>query len=286
MISKWILAAALMGVAAAQAAPAVAATPDAHRAQIERKLVLRSNAAIVVDQQTGQVLYSKNVTLQRPIASITKLMTAVVTLDAGMPLNEMITVTRDDIDTLRHTGSRLPIGATLPRREMLLIALMASENRAASALARTYPGGLAACIAAMNRKARELGMWHTHYVEGTGLNNQNVSTAEDLAKLVNAASHYPLIHQITTTGAWHVNLPGRAGLDYRNTDPLVRDAHWDVGLSKTGFINEAGECLVMQAGIDHRKVIIVLLDSYGKYSRIGDAIRVRQWLEQNAAALS
>jgi serine-type D-Ala-D-Ala endopeptidase (penicillin-binding protein 7) len=284
-MSKWILAAALMGVAAAQAAPAVAATPDAPRAQIERKLVLRSNAAMVVDQQTGQVLYGKNVTLQRPIASITKLMTAVVTLDAGMPLNEMMTVTRDDIDTLRHTGSRLPIGATLPRREMLLIALMASENRAASALARTYPGGLAACIAAMNRKARELGMWHTHYVEGTGLNNQNVSTAEDLAKLVNAASHYPLIHQITTTGAWHVNLPGRAGLDYRNTDPLVRDSHWDVGLSKTGFINEAGECLVMQAGIGHRKVIIVLLDSYGKYSRIGDAIRVRQWLEQNAAAL-
>lgn len=284
-MSKWILAAALMGVAAVQAAPAVAATPDAQRAQIERKLVLRSNAAIVVDQQTGQVLYGKNVTLQRPIASITKLMTAVVTLDAGLPLNEMMTVTRDDIDTLRHTGSRLPIGATLPRREMLLIALMASENRAASALARTYPGGLAACIAAMNRKARELGMWHTHYVEGTGLNNQNVSTAEDLAKLVNAASHYPLIHQITTTGAWHVNLPGRAGLDYRNTDPLVRDSHWNVGLSKTGFINEAGECLVVQAGIDHRKVILVLLDSYGKYSRIGDAIRVRQWLEQNASAL-
>ncbi|HEX8980431.1 MAG TPA: serine hydrolase [Parasulfuritortus sp.] len=265
---------------------------------VTRKLDLRSAAVLVVDQKTGQALYAKNPDMQTPIASITKLMTAVVVLDAGLSMSEPITISEADVDRLKHSSSRLPVGVTLTRGELLHLALIASENRAAAALARTYPGGRDACIRAMNRKAAELGMTNTHYVEATGLNSGNQSTAVDLAKLVNVAYRYPLIHQITTTGEYGVELPGyrvvkvrqhgklrrvsrevERHVAFHNTNALTRNPGWEIGLSKTGFINEAGHCLVMQTRIADRKVIMVLLDSEGKMSRIGDATRVRRWLE-------
>jgi D-alanyl-D-alanine endopeptidase (penicillin-binding protein 7) len=272
---------------------------------VNRKLALRSAVVLVVDQNTGQALYAKNPDMQTPIASITKLMTAVVVLDAGLSMSEPITITEADVDRLKHSSSRLPVGATLTRGEMLHLALIASENRAAAALARTYPGGRDACIRAMNRKAAELGMTSTHYVEATGLNSGNQSTAVDLAKLVNVASRYPLIHQITTTGEYGIELPGyrvvkvrqhgklrrvsrevERHVAFHNTNVLTRNPDWEIGLSKTGFINEAGHCLVMQTKIADRKVIMVLLDSEGKMSRIGDAARVRRWLELEGAAVN
>jgi len=270
-------------------------------AQPAPKLKLRSESALVVDQQTGEALYAKNPNIQTPIASITKLMTSMVVLDAKLPMDQMITITKQDVDHLKHTHSRLAVGATLSRGELLHLALIASENRAASALCRTYPGGTPACVRAMNAKAAELGMHDTHYVEGTGLNSGNRSTAVDLAKLVTVASHYPVIHRITSTGRYGVNLPGyrvvkvrnkhgkihrvhreiERRVAFNNTNMLTRNPHWDIGLSKTGFINEAGHCLVMQAKIGERKIIMVLLDSVGRLSRIGDAKRVRHWLENN-----
>ncbi|MDE3207316.1 MAG: serine hydrolase, partial [Pseudomonadota bacterium] len=200
---------------------------------LTRRLHLRSEAAVIVDQKTGRVLYGKNMQEEAPIASITKLMTAMVTLDAGLPLDQMLTVTEADVDTLRHSASRLPVGTTLSRRQMLQLALMSSENRAASSLARNYPGGLPAFVDAMNQKARELGMWHTHFVEGTGLNDQDVSTPEDLAKMVNAAYHYPLIRQITTTSKYRVSYAPHRFLNYLNSDILVRSRAMPIGLSKT-----------------------------------------------------
>jgi D-alanyl-D-alanine endopeptidase (penicillin-binding protein 7) len=261
-------------------------------------LDLRSAAVLVIDQSTGKALYSKNPDMQTPIASITKLMTSLVVLEAGQSLSEPITISSADIDRLKHTTSRLPVGATLTRAELMHLALIASENRAAAALARSYPGGTEACIRAMNRKAVELGMTNTHYVDGTGLNSGNQSTAADLAKLVNVASGNPTIHQITSTGEYGIELPGfkmvrvrehgkirrvsheiERRVAFHNTNVLTRDPGWEIGLSKTGFINEAGHCLVMQTRIGDRKVIMVLLDSEGKMSRIGDANRVRRWLE-------
>jgi D-alanyl-D-alanine endopeptidase (penicillin-binding protein 7) len=261
-------------------------------------LGLLSAAVLIVDQKTGKALYSKNADMQTPIASITKLMTSLVVLEAGQSLTEEITVSDADVDHLKHTTSRLPVGATLTRGELMHLALIASENRAAAALARSYPGGTSACIKAMNRKAVELGMTSTHYVDGTGLNSENQSTAADLVKLVNVASVNPTIHQITSTGEYGIDLPGRQmvrvhqhgktrrvaraverRVAFHNTNALTRNPDWDIGLSKTGFINEAGHCLVMQTRIADRKVIMVLLDSVGKYSRIGDANRVRHWLE-------
>ena len=270
-------------------------------AQPAAELKLRSESVLVVDQQTGEALYAKNPNVQTPIASITKLMTSMVVLDAKLPMDEMITITKQDVDHLKYTHSRLAVGATLSRGELLHLALIASENRAASALCRTYPGGTPACVRAMNAKAAALGMHDTHYVEGTGLNSGNQSTAVDLAKLVAVASHYPLIHQITSTGRYGVDLPGyrvvkvrnkhgkihrvhreiERRVAFNNTNMLTRNPDWDIGLSKTGFINEAGHCLVMQAKIGERKIIMVLLDSVGKLSRIGDAKRVRHWLENN-----
>ncbi|MEW6131607.1 MAG: D-alanyl-D-alanine endopeptidase [Pseudomonadota bacterium] len=255
-------------------------------------LDLNSLSAMVYDQYSGEVLYAKNPNLQTPIASITKLMTAMVTLDAQLPLDERIKITRQDIDHLKGTGSRLAIGSIYTREQLLNLALIASENRAAHALGRTYPGGLDAFIAAMNRKAQELGMSKTLYVDPTGLSSFNQSTAEDLVKLVDHAySYYPDIRRITTSSDYSlgkhrvvVKRKGKKRTYWRdfafvNTNRLTRTDEWQIGLSKTGFINEAGHCLVMQADIAQRKVIIVLLDAVGKYNRIGDANRIKQWLE-------
>lgn len=261
-------------------------------------LDLRSAAVLVVDQKTGEALYAKNADVQTPIASITKLMTSLVVLDKGQSLSEPITISAQDVDRVKGTRSRLPVGATLTRGELMNLALIASENRAAAALARSYPGGVDACIKAMNRKAAELAMTSTHYVDGTGLNSGNRSTAADLAKLVNVASANPNIRQITSTGEYGIDLPGyrtvrvrqhgktrrvsrevERRVAFHNTNVLTRDPDWEIGLSKTGFINEAGHCLVMQTRIADRKVIMVLLDSEGKMSRIGDANRVRRWLQ-------
>lgn len=249
------------------------------------ELVLRSASVLVVDQGTGEALYAKNPQRPAPIASITKLMTAMVTLDAGLPLNEEITIGPEDIDRLKGTGSRLALGSTLTREALLHLALIASENRAAAALSRAYPGGRTAFIEAMNRKARELGMTHTRFVDGTGLSSGNQSTAADLVKLVDAAYRYPLIRRISTTGSYDLAIPTRnqvRHLAFNNTNLLTRRDDWEIGVSKTGYINEAGHCLVMQAKIAEQKVIIVLLDSWGKLSRIGDANRIRKWLEYGA----
>src|SRR3989339_288894 len=242
---------------------------------------LRSAIAVIYDQQTRRPLYSKNSDVQAPIASITKLMTAMVVLDAQLPLDEEISINVADIDTLKGTRSRLRIGMAYTRSELLKLALMASENRAAFALARTYPGGYNAAIAAMNVKARELGMHNTRFLGPTGLSSGNVSTAHDLVKMVAAARDYPLIHQYTTAASHSVE--GRKGREMRfvNTNPLVRNASWDIGVSKTGYISEAGRCLVMETTINQRPVIIVLLDSWGKRTRIGDANRIKKWMESN-----
>jgi len=240
---------------------------------------LHSAIALIYDQQTQRPLYTKNSDTLAPIASITKLMTAMVVLDAQQPLNEEISIDVADIDTLKGTRSRLRIGMTFTRSELLKLALMASENRAAAALARTYPGGYNAAISAMNAKARELGMQDTNLIDPTGLSSGNVSTARDLVKMVTAARDYALIHQYTTAASHSVG--GWKGREMRfvNTNQLVRNASWDIGVSKTGYISEAGRCLVMEAIINQRPVIIVLLDSWGKNTRIGDANRIKKWME-------
>ncbi|MCR4299126.1 MAG: D-alanyl-D-alanine endopeptidase [Gallionella sp.] len=240
---------------------------------------LRSTIAVIYDQQTQRPLYSKNSDVQAPIASITKLMTAMVVLDAQLPLDEEISIDVADIDTLKGTHSRLRMGMTLTRSELLKLALMASENRAASALARTYPGGYDAAIAAMNAKARELGMHDTRFLDPTGLSSNNVSTAYDLVKMVAAARDYALIHQYTTTASHSVDGWRGREMRFTNTNPLVRNASWDIGVSKTGYISEAGRCLVMEATINQRQMIIVLLDSWGKFTRVGDANRIKKWIE-------
>lgn len=243
-------------------------------------LKVRSHVALVFDEQTQRPIYDKHGQVVMPIASITKLMTAMVVLDAHLPMDQEITVDEDHLNKIKRAKSRLRIGTTLTRGEMLRLALMASENRAALALARSYPGGTAALVAAMNAKARALGMADTRFFEPTGLDSDNVSTALDLVKMVAAAGRYTLIHQYTTTATLSVdNLNGRT-MRFGNTNPLVRNASWDIGLSKTGFINEAGQCLVMQATIKNRSVIIVLLDSWGKRTRVGDANRIKRWMER------
>ncbi|HYR05692.1 MAG TPA: D-alanyl-D-alanine endopeptidase [Gallionella sp.] len=242
---------------------------------------LHSAIAMIYDQQTQRPLYTKNSDARTPIASITKLMTAMVVLDAQLPLDEEIRIDTADIDTIKGTHSRLRIGMTLTRSELLKLALMASENRAANALARTYPGGYDAAISAMNNRARELDMQNTRFLDPAGLNSNNVSTAHDLVKMVAAARGYPLIHQYTTTASHSVD--GWRGREMRfvNTNPLVKNASWDIGVSKTGYISEAGRCLVMEATINQRPVIIVLLDSWGKRTRIGDANRIKKWMESS-----
>jgi D-alanyl-D-alanine endopeptidase (penicillin-binding protein 7) len=240
---------------------------------------VQSNIALIVDSNTQQVIYNKRAEQVAPIASITKLMMAMVVLDAKLPMEEEVSVATDDLDMLKRTHSRLSIGMTFTRSEMLQMALMASENRAASALARSYPGGMVAAVAAMNAKAKQLGMSSTTFFDPTGLNSDNVSTARDLAKMVAAARTYPLIHQYTTTASTSVDGRGGREMRFNNTNPLVKNASWNIGVSKTGFINEAGRCLVMEATINKHPVIIVLLDSWGKRTRIGDANRIKKWME-------
>ncbi len=240
---------------------------------------LASNAALVLDPATSEILFEKNSDAVLPIASITKLMTALVVLEAHQKMDEVLTVTKDDIDHIKHTSSRLRVGSSLTRANMLHIALMSSENRAASALGRNYPGGLSAFVAAMNAKARALGMTHTQYVEPTGLSSQNVSSPRDLAKLVLAAQRYPLIREYSTNTEYEVE-PGGRTLQYRNSNRLVKNPDWDIVVQKTGYIVEAGRCLVMQAVIEDRPIVMVFLDSKGKYSRVADAGRIRKWLEK------
>jgi D-alanyl-D-alanine endopeptidase (penicillin-binding protein 7) len=246
--------------------------------QEARRLDVQSAAALVVDQSGGDALYQKNASQVVPIASITKLMTAMVVLDSSPSLHTPITISDDDVDTLRGSRSRLRVGSVLPREFALLLALMSSENRAAHALARNYPGGMPAFLSAMNIKAQSLGMRDTHFDDPTGLTSSNVSTAHDLAKMVIAAHRYPLIREYTTTSEATVDVGGRE-LAFHNTNPLVKSASWDVGLSKTGYINEAGKCLVMQARLADKPVVIVLLDSVGKQTRVGDANRIKRWME-------
>lgn len=243
---------------------------------------LKSSAALVVDQ-SGRTLFAKNVDSVVPIASITKLMTAMVVIDAGLPLNEQIAISNDDKDLIKGTRSRLRIGTVLTRQELLHLSLMASENRAAEALTRVFPGGTSAFVAAMNQKAVELGMWRTRFVDGTGLSSDNVSTAQDLTKMVAAAYQYPLIRDFTTDSGVTIQANGRP-MSYSNSNRLVKSHEWQIGLSKTGYISEAGRCLVMQAKIAGKPVIIVLLDSWGKLTRIGDANRIKRWMETRNAA--
>jgi len=239
---------------------------------------LRSASALVIDAD-GNVIYGKDVDAVRPIASITKLMTVMVVLDAGLDLDEKITVTRDDRDTVQLTGSRLEYGASLTRREMILLAIMSSENRAASALGRNYPGGLESFVKQMNAKAAELKMSKSHFADPAGLHPANTSTASDLAKMALAAYGYPLIRQASTTTRLEVRpWASRGPLTYANTNRLLKNKSWDIGLSKTGYINEAGRCLVMRATIVGEPVSIVLLNSFGKLTPFGDSNRLRKWM--------
>jgi serine-type D-Ala-D-Ala endopeptidase (penicillin-binding protein 7) len=240
-------------------------------------LDLKSSVALVLDQDTNEVLFSKNPQAVLPIASITKLMTALVVAEAKQPLAEVLVISAEDIDTEKGSRSRLQVGTRLSREEMLHLALMSSENRAANALGRHYPGGLPAFVAAMNRKAQALGMKDTRYVEPTGLSSSNQSSATDLAALVREVDKHAMIRQLSTSPEYEVAV-GSRNVHFRNTNRLVRDGDWDIGLQKTGYIAEAGRCLVMQAQLSGRKLIMVLLDSAGKYSRIGDAERIRKWV--------
>ncbi len=241
-----------------------------------------SNSLLVVNQDTGEIKLSKNAEAQLPIASITKLMTAMVVLDADLPMSEMVTITNEDIDRIKGTRSRLPVGTTFSRDDMLKLALMSSENRAAYALSRHYPGGRSAFIRAMNAKALSLGLMQTQFSEPTGLSPQNKSTAHDLYQLVAAAYQYPFIRQATTTTEYEITINGRQRpLLYKNTNVLVRKGEWNIGLSKTGFINEAGRCLVMQATVANEPLMIVLLDAAGTNKRTGDANMIRKWLENH-----
>ncbi|WP_243642541.1 D-alanyl-D-alanine endopeptidase [Sulfurisoma sediminicola] len=246
-----------------------------------KNLSVQSASALVLDQATGAVLYEKNAQAVLPIASITKLMTAMVALDAKPDLNEILTVSDDDVDVLKGTRSRLKVGTQLSREEMLRLALMSSENRAASALSRHYPGGRDAFVAAMNQKAQALGMGESRFEDPTGLTAANVSSARDLVKMVDAAHRYPLIREFSTTPGDQMVVAGRTQ-QFNNTNSLVKSPAWEIGLSKTGYINEAGKCLVMQAWLNNKPTIIVLLDSWGKMTRIGDANRIKRWIESAA----
>ena len=245
-------------------------------------LDLKSSVAYVIDQDTNEVLLSKNDQAILPIASITKLMTGVVLSEAKLSMDESITITQDDVDTEKGSSSRLKVGTTLTRGELLHLTLMASENRAAHALGRTYPGGLNAFVDLMNAKATSLGMRDTRYIEPTGLSSKNQSSAKDLATLVSFAYQDSLLRELSTSPSYQVEV-GKHTLNYKTTNRLIKNPNWDIGLQKTGYISEAGQCLVMQAKIAGRKLIMVFLDSAGKLSRIADAERVRRWVEVNHA---
>ncbi len=272
--SMTLLAGLVCSLLACAAALAEQRALDPHRLQ------LQSTKAVVFDARTGEILYAKNAEATAPIASITKLMTAMVVLDGKLPMDEMLTISKDDIDRLKGTYSRLQIGTRQSRKEMLRLALMSSENRAASALGRHYPGGRAAFVAQMNRKAAALRMTHTQFADATGLSSHNISSAGDLVKMAQAASQYALIREFTTTAERTVSFPQpRYSLGFVNTNRLVRAGSWDIELSKTGFTNEAGRCLVMKTRVGDRPMVMVLLNSQGKLSPVGDANRIKQWLE-------
>jgi D-alanyl-D-alanine endopeptidase (penicillin-binding protein 7) len=258
--------------------------PQRHRGEPRLSLdadgdpILQSASALVVDQSSGAVLFEKNASAQVPIASITKLMTAMVALDANPDMQQEMTISQDDVDTHKGTHSRLRVGTRLTREEMLRLALMSSENRAAAALSRYYPGGREEFVTAMNRKAEELGLSDTHFEDPTGLTAANVSSARDLTKLAAAAHGYPSIREFSTTAEYKVLIAGRPS-SFHNTNSLVRNDGWEIGLSKTGYISEAGKCLVMQAWLNNKPLIIVLLDSWGKLTRVADANRIKRWVE-------
>jgi serine-type D-Ala-D-Ala endopeptidase (penicillin-binding protein 7) len=247
----------------------------------EDELDLKSSVALVIDQETSEVLLRKNDSAVLPIASITKLMTGLVISEAKLPMDETITITQDDVDTEKGSSSRLRVGTALSRGELMHLALMSSENRAAHALGRTYPGGLSAFVEAMNQRAQLLGMGDTKYVEPTGLSSRNQSSAQDLARLVAMASQDKMLSELSTSPGHQVEI-GRRTLQFNNTNRLVKNPAWDIGLQKTGYISEAGQCLVMQARVAGRKLIMVFLDSAGKLSRIADAERVRKWVETHS----
>lgn len=246
-------------------------------------LAFHSSSVLVLDQLSGSTLLEKNSNTQLPIASISKLMTAMVVLDAGLDLNEVIQVTDEDVDYLKNTRSHLRVGTAMTRDTALLLALMSSENRAAHALARNYPGGLKNFMAAMNRKAWSLGLTNTHFEEPTGLSSNNVSSAYDLARMVGAAHQYTKIREYSTTAKAEVDL-GTHVHEFGNTNVLIKNPQWQIGLSKTGYISEAGRCLVMQAWVADKPVIIVLLDASGKTNRLGDANRIKRWMESASNA--
>jgi D-alanyl-D-alanine endopeptidase (penicillin-binding protein 7) len=247
-----------------------------------QKVSFRSASVLVQDADTGEVVFHKNSEAVVPIASITKLMTAMVIIDRDLDMQQRVVLSREDVDLRKGTKSRLRPGTVLTRDELLMLALMASENRAAAALGRTYPEGMQAFVAAMNQKAAELGMTESRFVDPTGLSSGNVSSARDLAKLVYAAHGYELIREYSTRDRATVSAFGRP-VNFRNTNGLVRNSHWEIGLSKTGYISEAGRCLVMRVRLASKDLIVVLLDSWGKQSRIGDATRIRKGLETSAA---
>jgi D-alanyl-D-alanine endopeptidase (penicillin-binding protein 7) len=245
-------------------------------------LGLHSSVALVVDQETQEVLYSKNDHAVLPIASLTKLMTGLVVAEANLPMDERIRITQADVDTEKGSSSRLAVGTVLSRGELMHLSLMSSENRAAHALGRTFPGGMDVFVSRMNQRARTLGMKDTRYVEPTGLSSQNQSSANDLAVLAAKAYNEPMLRELSTSHGREVAVGSRT-LQYNNTNGLVKNPQWDIGLQKTGYISEAGRCLVMQAQVAGRNLIMVFLDSTGKFSRLGDAERVRKWLEQKSS---
>jgi serine-type D-Ala-D-Ala endopeptidase (penicillin-binding protein 7) len=289
----FVSALALVSVAAqAQETPKPAAKPVVAKAAKGRPAAnvadftkdgmpnLLSHTAMVFDQATGRALFAKNADTAVPIASITKLMTAMIVLDANQNLDEPVVIDSADIDTLKNSRSRLPVGTAFRREDLMRLALMASDNRAASALGRTYPGGMAAAIDAMNAKARLLGMNNSKFVDPTGLAPGNTASAQDLAIMVAEASSHAQIREFSTAPELYVTLPNsKNAMGFNNTNALVKSSGWNIGVSKTGFINEAGKCLVMQAVINNNPVIIVLMDSWGKLTRIGDANRIKKWIE-------
>lgn len=283
------LALASTAIAADKPAPRAKAKPARAIADVDKDgdPNLKSTAALVLDANTGETLFAKNADAVHPIASITKLMTAMVVLDAKLPLDEPVQISTEDLDLLKGTKSRLPVGAHFRRDDLIRIALVASDNRAAAALGRAYPGGIEAFVEAMNAKARLMGLDSTRFVDSSGLAPGNVSSPAELARLVAEASKYEIIREYSTTPALDVTLPdtGRK-VNYVNTNALVRAGDWKIGVSKTGYISESGKCLVMQALIANTPVVIVLLDSWGRLTRIGDANRIKRWLEKNPARLA
>lgn len=239
---------------------------------------VKSGSVLVFDESNSSILYSRNADVALPIASITKLMTALVVLEADQPMDEIIEITADDRDKEKGSGSRLTVGTKLSRNDLLHLALMSSENRAAHAVGRNYPGGLRELLRAMNAKAKTLGMTRTHFVDPTGLSSGNVASPADLSKLVIATSHHPTIREFSTNKHLTVRV-GKRMLEFRNTNTLVSNPDWTITLQKTGFINEAGRCLVMHTIIEDRPIVIVLLNSFGKYTRVADARRIRRWME-------